>query len=79
METLSFLGPLFTAIIAFVAILTSLGFIINMLLVPVKENQEELKKSHKDTNKRLDDLSNRLENLSFQVLKDRFSKEGKNE
>lgn len=79
MEALSFLGPLFTAIIAFVAILTSLGFIVNMLLAPVKENQEELKKNHRDTNKRLDDLSNKLENLSFQVLKDRFLKEGKNE
>ena len=79
METLSFLGPLFTAIIAFGATFAILGFIINMLLKPVKDNQEELKRNHKDINKRLDDLSNKLENLSFQMLKDHFLKEGKNE
>lgn len=39
METLQMLMPLFTAVIAFMAVLTGLGFVFNLLLKPVKENQ----------------------------------------
>ena len=39
MESLQFL---LTAVIAFVAVLTGLGFVFNILLNPVKENQAKM-------------------------------------
>ncbi len=36
--------PLFQAVIAFVAVLTGLGIVFNLLLVPVKANQVNLDK-----------------------------------
>ena len=36
--------PLFQAVIAFVAVLTGLGFVFNLLLGPVKANQARLEK-----------------------------------
>ena len=58
---------LMTIIIALMAILTGLGFIFNVLLVPVKENQAK-------TDKRLDHLEKGFENLNakFENLNAKF-------
>ena len=48
MENLSDFAPLFHAVIAFVAVLTGLGFVFNILLGPVKKDIKDLKVSHKE-------------------------------
>ena len=48
MENLSDFTPLFHAVIAFVAVLTGLGFVFNILLGPVKKDIKDLKVSHKE-------------------------------
>ena len=52
--------PLFQAVIAFVAVLTGLGFVFNLLLGPVKANQarleKELEKFKAEVNTKLDKL-----------------------
>ena len=61
---LSEFSPLFQAVIAFVAVLTGLGFVFNLLLVPLKENQGRLEKNQGRLEKsqaRLEESQGRLE------------------
>ncbi|MDE0119479.1 MAG: hypothetical protein OXM55_05675 [Bdellovibrionales bacterium] len=48
--------PLFKAIIAFVAVLTGLGLVFNLLLSPVKMGQVRLEKRMDRIEKKLDKL-----------------------
>ena len=43
--------PLFQAVIAFVAVMTGLGFVFSLILAPVKESQAQLKESQADLKK----------------------------
>ena len=43
MESIKYFAPLATCIIAFVAVLTGLGFVFNLLLGPVKADVSVLK------------------------------------
>ena len=56
MESLTMLVPLFTAIIAFCAVLGPLGFIFKLLLNPVKKDIEDLKQGQKELNTKIDKL-----------------------
>ena len=56
METLTFLLPIFTAILCFVAVLTGLGFVFNLLLKPVKIDIEHLKEGQAKLESKLDQL-----------------------
>ena len=47
-----------TTVIALIAVMTGLGFIFNILLTPVKENQNDLKNSQDDLKNSQDDLKN---------------------
>ena len=48
--------PLFQAVIAFVAVLTGLGFVFNLLLKPVKTDIEHLKEGQAKLESKIDQL-----------------------
>ena len=64
-QTLDVFVPLFTAILTFFAVLTGLGYLFNLLLRPLKENQDQLKKNQDQLKKNQDQLKRELtENIS---------------
>ena len=56
METLNFLMPLATVVIALVALFTGQGLIFHWLLGPIKENQARMEKRMDRIEEKLDQL-----------------------
>ena len=56
MEFLTIIMPLFTAIIAFCSVFGALGLLFRILLNPVKENIEDLKRGQKELSAKIDQL-----------------------
>ena len=48
--------PLFQAVIAFVAVLTGLGIVFNLLLGPIKSNQAHFNRELREIKTKLDQL-----------------------
>ena len=57
------LTPLFQAVIAFVAVLTGLGFVFNLILSPVKTSQANLEKRMDKLEAGQDELKAKLDQL----------------
>jgi len=55
--------PLFQAVIAFVAVLTGLGFVFNLLLLPLKKDIGKLENGQAKIENRLDRLEKKLDQL----------------
>ena len=55
------LTPIFQAIIAFVAVLTGLGIVFNLLLGPIKYNQANMENRIEHIEKRMDHIEKRME------------------
>ena len=59
--------PLFQAVIAFVAVLTGLGFVFSLILSPVKKDIEHLKAGQATLEKRIDSIEDKLDQVLFEL------------
>ncbi len=60
--------PIFQAIIAFVAVLTGLGIVFNLLLGPIKYNQANMENRIEHIEKRMEKRMDRIESKLDQLL-----------
>ena len=67
MEALHDFSSLFQALIAFCAVFTALGFLFNVLLTPVKENQAKMEKEFDTVKKEIDIVKKELTSVKADV------------
>ncbi len=69
--------PLFQAVIAFVAVLTGLGIVFNLLLAPVKKDIEHIKAGQVEIKKLVYELKDQSHNQPKQPPKPKQAHKGK--